>query len=202
MDILQARKQYIYIYKMSKFKLEKTLRGDHQVNSVNFSPDGMRVVSGSGKFMGGDGVVTIWNAVTGKVENTLLGHSGWVRSVAFSVDGSRIVSGSWDKTIKIWHNAAMRMAHMALRQKLPEPGLTASIASYLGATKFDQDLYYQSISRLNTERARERARRRMKNLNKFNSLYPEGATTKTRKRRSLSKSKSRPRSKSKKHKSI
>ena len=64
--------------------------------SVSFSPDGSRIVSGSG-----DNTVRVWDAVTGEVINTLTGHSGYVFSVSFSPDGSRIVSGSQDN-IRVW----------------------------------------------------------------------------------------------------
>ena len=61
------------------------------VNSVMFSQDGSRVVSGSD-----DDIVRIWNATTGEVEAVLEGHTDIVLSVAFSQDGSRVVSGSQD----------------------------------------------------------------------------------------------------------
>ncbi|KPA10419.1 hypothetical protein MHK_009379 [Candidatus Magnetomorum sp. HK-1] len=67
------------------------------VNSVSYSPDGRRIVSGSD-----DNTVKIWNAETGKLIRSLTGHSSSVRSVSFSPDGRRIVSGSSDKTVKIW----------------------------------------------------------------------------------------------------
>ena len=68
------------------------------VNSVAFSPDSSRVVSGSD-----DNTVRIWNAITGEVEAELKGHMGKVLSVAFAQDDSRVVSGSIDKTIRIWN---------------------------------------------------------------------------------------------------
>ena len=41
-----------------------------------------------------DNTVKIWDAVTGHVKATLVGHSSYVSSVAISHDGATIVSGS------------------------------------------------------------------------------------------------------------
>ena len=43
------------------------------VNSVSFSPDGTRIVSGSD-----DNTVRVWDAVTGEVINTLTDHNNLV----------------------------------------------------------------------------------------------------------------------------
>jgi len=60
------------------------------VRSVAFSPDGLRIVSGSY-----DKSVRVWNAVTGEAALPLLpGHEDFVRSVGFSPDGDKIISGS------------------------------------------------------------------------------------------------------------
>jgi WD40 repeat protein len=68
------------------------------VNSVAFSPDGKRVVSGSH-----DMTIRIWDVESGQVVvGPLEGHTSYVSSVAFSPDGKRIVSGSDDRTIRIW----------------------------------------------------------------------------------------------------
>ena len=68
------------------------------VRSVAFSPDGARIVSGSGDY-----TIRIWDVETRKmVGEPLVGHSNRVWSVAFSPDGKRIVSGSWDCTIWMW----------------------------------------------------------------------------------------------------
>ncbi|MBQ2787167.1 MAG: TIR domain-containing protein [Bacteroidaceae bacterium] len=78
---------------------DAVLRGHtHHVHSVAFSPDGKRIVSGSG-----DETIRIWDAATGaQIGEPLTGHTRRIESVAFSPDGKRIVSGSWDETIRIW----------------------------------------------------------------------------------------------------
>ncbi|KAF5370260.1 hypothetical protein D9757_012015 [Collybiopsis confluens] len=80
--------------------LEVSLSGHRrEVTSVAFSPDGTRIVSGSG-----DNSVRIWNAENGTaVGKPLQGHTDWVSSVAFSPDGTRIVSGSGDNSARIWN---------------------------------------------------------------------------------------------------
>ena len=71
---------------------------DNLVISVNFSPDGKTLVSGSW-----DKTIKLWNVETGKEIRTLKGHDELVRSVNFSPDGKTLVSGSLDKTIKLWN---------------------------------------------------------------------------------------------------
>jgi eukaryotic-like serine/threonine-protein kinase len=79
-------------------KNQHTLRGHTGfVNSVAFSHDGKRLVSG-----GTANTVEVWDAQTGLHTLTLKGHTGAVNSVAFSPDDKRQVSGSEDKTVKVW----------------------------------------------------------------------------------------------------
>jgi len=64
-----------------------TLKGHtFTVNSVGFSSDCKRIVSGSY-----DGTVKVWDANTGQAALTLKGHTDIVTSVGFSSDGKRIV---------------------------------------------------------------------------------------------------------------
>ncbi len=82
----------------TKFKCLKTLAGHTMgVNSVAYSPNGTKIISGSL-----DNTVKIWDANTGQCLQTLEGHSDDVNSVAYSPDGTKFISGSYDYTIKIW----------------------------------------------------------------------------------------------------
>ena len=68
------------------------------MNSVAFSPDGERIVSGSG-----DNTILVWDWMAEKVIlGPLLGHTRGVFSVACSPDGQRIASGSFDKDVMVW----------------------------------------------------------------------------------------------------
>jgi predicted NACHT family NTPase len=70
------------------------------VDSVAFSPDGARVLSGSG-----DNTLKLWDAASGQLIRTFEGHTRGVSSIAFSPDGARVLSGGGDKTLKLWDTA-------------------------------------------------------------------------------------------------
>ncbi|CAE7167722.1 unnamed protein product [Rhizoctonia solani] len=68
------------------------------VESVSFSPDGARIVSGSY-----DNTIRIWDIERGvTIGRPLEGHTDWVRSAIFSLDSAQIVSCSDDCTIRFW----------------------------------------------------------------------------------------------------
>ena len=50
----------------------------------------------------------VWNASTGKLQQTYRGHNNWVISLACSPDGKYIASGSFDQTVQIWEAATGR----------------------------------------------------------------------------------------------
>ena len=67
--------------------LSSTLTGHSGwVNSVQFSPDGKTLASGSY-----DKTIKLWDVATGQLKSTLTGHSAKVNSVQFSPDGKTLV---------------------------------------------------------------------------------------------------------------
>ncbi|MGE3988780.1 MAG: caspase family protein [Pseudorhodoplanes sp.] len=79
-------------------KLEGHAQG---VSSVVFSPDGARVISGSG-----DASLKIWDAGSGQLLRTLNGHLAGIKAIAQTSDGRRLVSAGEDTTIRIWDAAS------------------------------------------------------------------------------------------------
>lgn len=67
------------------------------VEALQFSPDGQRLVSTSR-----DKTVKLWDVTRGQVLHTLQGHTDRVHSCAFSPTGSQVASGSRDRTVRLW----------------------------------------------------------------------------------------------------
>lgn len=89
----------IKIWDLSTAEVPNTLNDGHTapIRALSLSADGSLLASGSA-----DNTIKIWDAIAGKLLQTLKGHTAPVTSVAISRDGKTVISGSEDKTIKIW----------------------------------------------------------------------------------------------------
>ena len=68
------------------------------VISVDFSPDGQRIATGSV-----DQTARIWDGITGQMLQNLAGHKAMVESLRFSPDGKLLVTaGHQDLTARVW----------------------------------------------------------------------------------------------------
>jgi dipeptidyl aminopeptidase/acylaminoacyl peptidase len=78
-----------------------SMRHDAPVRSVQFSPDGQRIVTFSR-----DNTVRVWDPVHGKTIGEPMKHEGAVNSAQFSPDGQRVVTASVDWTARVWDAAS------------------------------------------------------------------------------------------------
>jgi WD40 repeat protein len=74
--------------------------------SVALSPNGLRIVSSSG----GENV-RVWDAVSGVLQHTLIGHTAGISSASFSPDGLLIMSCSDDGTVRVWDAVSGVLQH-------------------------------------------------------------------------------------------
>ena len=67
------------------------------VLTVGFAPDGLLVGAGSS-----DGAIRLWDSQSGRLAQTLLGHTAGVQSIAFAPTGNTLASGSDDASVRVW----------------------------------------------------------------------------------------------------
>ena len=93
------RKDGVRLWDVATGTLLHTFDGHtDSVNSVHFSPNGLRVISGSG-----DSTVRLWDVATGVLLKTLTGHTDSVNSVHFSPNGQTLASTSPEEgTVLLW----------------------------------------------------------------------------------------------------
>ncbi|OAQ24744.1 WD40 repeat-like protein [Linnemannia elongata AG-77] len=88
----------ISLYDTSTWKKVCSLLGhDDYINSLAFSPDSRRLVSGSD-----DKAIRVWDCSNGELLATMDGHTLTVYSVVFSPCGKKVASTSEDKTVRLW----------------------------------------------------------------------------------------------------
>ena len=72
----------------------------NQARCVRWSPDGNQIAVGRE-----DGLVTIHDAKTAKLLNTLRNHLGVIREIDWHPDGKRLASASNDGKVRVWDTA-------------------------------------------------------------------------------------------------
>jgi WD40 repeat protein/predicted Ser/Thr protein kinase len=92
----------ILIYDSASGTLLETLRTEKPVWSLNFSPDGKKLVSA-----GWCGQALVWNWETHSPPGILTANRLNLWTAAFSPDGSTIVTTSSDQTVRFWEAATL-----------------------------------------------------------------------------------------------
>jgi WD40 repeat protein/serine/threonine protein kinase len=73
------------------------LRDTCELHGVSFDPGGGRVA-----VAGADKTIKVWDIKSGRVVQTLRGHTDVVLSVAWSPNGRHVASAGADKTVRLW----------------------------------------------------------------------------------------------------
>ncbi|VDO40766.1 unnamed protein product [Haemonchus placei] len=102
----------VMVWSLQSKSVKATLREhEHVVECIEWAPDTAlapirtEVVSGSR-----DKMIKIWDALTGTVMFSLIGHDNWVRGLRFHPRGKFLVSVGDDKTLRVWDIAQRRCA--------------------------------------------------------------------------------------------
>jgi WD40 repeat protein len=83
---------------LNTYELIRTFYGHkNRVLSVDFSPNGTKLLSGSS-----DEKVKLWDVSTGKLLHTFIGHNEIVNCVRYSPDSLRIASAGFLEKIIVW----------------------------------------------------------------------------------------------------
>jgi WD40 repeat protein len=87
----------------------KTMKCESNANTMAFSPDDSLLATGHD-----DGVIRVWDIVSGQLRSELAGHARNVREVAFVQDGRTLLSSSADGSVRMWsveHNRSFGVFH-------------------------------------------------------------------------------------------
>jgi WD40 repeat protein len=79
---------------------------------VAFDPTGQWLAWGDA-----NGEIRLWHLETGQLQQTLTGHTSWVRALAFHPTHPWLISGSNDHTLKVWEIATGGCRHTLTRHE-------------------------------------------------------------------------------------
>ncbi|MEO6253083.1 MAG: caspase family protein [Ferruginibacter sp.] len=91
------------VWDVNSGKLYYQLEGSIRVNSIEFSPDGKKLLITS------DSLASVRDAESGQLLIQLKGHTNWISNALFFPDGNSILTVSSDGSVKIWDAATGTM---------------------------------------------------------------------------------------------
>jgi WD40 repeat protein len=103
----------------------KALSHPQPVWALAFSPDGKKLLTGSGSLEGTQGEARLWDLASGQTaRHGRLPHAARVHAVAFSRDGKTVLTGCWDGTARLWDAAT----GLPVGKPLQHPVVVKSVA--------------------------------------------------------------------------
>jgi WD40 repeat protein len=124
--------RYLYLHRVSTGEQIWSAYTGAYMSAVAYSPDG-RIVATAGT----DNLVKLWDAQTGELIGSLVGHTDDVTAIAFSPDGRMLASGAGgfdepgESTIKLW-----RVSDGALVRTLEGHGEAVHSVEFLPGGQF------------------------------------------------------------------
>ncbi len=82
---------------LRSFREHDSVPVDDDITSVQFSPDGSLLATGSR-----GGRLSVWNARTNALMESIDAHASVILAIAFSPEGRHLATGSADKTVRLW----------------------------------------------------------------------------------------------------
>jgi WD40 repeat protein len=79
---------------------------DGEITSVVYSDNGNTFLTA-----GGDGLVKMWDSISGNTRSVLRGMTGAALTVAISTASDIVAAGSTDKSATIWSTSTSRIRH-------------------------------------------------------------------------------------------
>ena len=92
--------------------LRQTIHGyANQLRAIAFLPHTSLLVGG-----GTDKMVHLWDTITGQVQQSWRGHSGWVQAIAVSPDGVWVASADQTRQILLWNSRTPTATYQMLQR--------------------------------------------------------------------------------------
>ncbi len=120
------------------------------IEPVAFAPDGATAAGADA-----EGVVTAWDAASGRVLAALKGHRGPVQALVFSPDGRLLASGGDDKSVRLWDPRTGKERHVLAGHATQVKALSFTPDGDLLSVSFDKE-----VKRWDVREGKEKARPR------------------------------------------
>jgi WD40 repeat protein len=105
---------YITIWDLDAAAERLVIRAGYDVAAIAWSPDGRKLAtagsSPDGQGSATTGCISLWEAATGELQQTVAVHAQPVSHIAFSPNGTLVVSSSRDGTVRLWEVTEQRSA--------------------------------------------------------------------------------------------